>query len=98
MKIGFFARRSGGPISSAATGYVSLTANYWLHAVAFHRVVKRDGAKHIAMVGHGTRRHAQFFSSLGKRLDLNCAVEKAVIGVQVEMCKSVVRHSSNENG
>ena len=49
-------------------------ASYWLHAVALHRVVKRDGAKHIAMVCHGTGLHAEFLGTAGKRLNLDGAV------------------------
>jgi hypothetical protein len=45
------------------------------------------------MIRHGAGGHAKFFRSPGKRLDLNCAVEKTVIGVKMKVCKSLVRHN-----
>src|SRR6267142_6089723 len=69
------------PIPSTAAGDVGLTTDYRFYATALHRVVKRDGAKHIAVIGHGACRHAELFSTLGQRLDLNCTVQEAVVGV-----------------
>jgi hypothetical protein len=48
------------------------------------------------MISHGTRRHAKFFNSLGKRLNLNGAVQEAVVGVEMEVGKSLIRHISKE--
>src|SRR5438876_11596514 len=96
MKVCFFSGRCSPSILSAATRNISLTTDDWIHAPTLHRVVKRDSSKHVAMISHGTRRHAKFFGSPGKGFDLNCAVQEAVIGVQVQVCESLVWHSSDE--
>jgi hypothetical protein len=45
------------------------------------------------MIRHGAGGHTEFFGTLGERFYLDCPVQEAVIGVQVQMCKSLVRHS-----
>src|SRR5262249_51245931 len=62
-------------------------------AVALHRVIKRDGAKHISVIGHGARLHTKFLSACRKGFYLNGAVEKTVVSVKVKVCKSAVRHN-----
>ena len=96
MKVCFFSGRCSRSILSAATRDVSFTTDDWIHAPTFHCVVKRDGSKHVAMIGHSARLHAKFFGSLGKGFNLNCAVQQAVISVQMQVCESLIRHSSNE--
>ena len=68
-------------IPSTAGRDISFAADDWLDAARFHRVVERNRAVHVAMVGHGARLHAQIFKAFRKRFDLNGAVEKAVVGV-----------------
>jgi hypothetical protein len=44
------------------------------------------------MIGHGTRRHPEFFNPFGERLDLNGAVEKTVISMKMKMYELAVLH------
>ena len=83
MEVCLFSRSARGSIHAAATRDVGFTTDDWLHALFFHRVVKRDGAKHVAMVGHGTSGHAEFLSSFCKRFDLYGTVKKTVVGMKV---------------
>jgi hypothetical protein len=77
----FFTGTGSSAILSAASGDVCLATDDGFNAVALHRVVERDGAKHIPVIGHGTGGHAEFFGFFGQRFYLYRAVEKAVIGV-----------------
>ena len=82
MKVGFLSRsRAPSAIPSAAGRDIRFAANDGLDTPRFHRVVERNRAVHVAMVGHGACLHAQVFKAFGKRFDLNSAVEKAVVGV-----------------
>jgi hypothetical protein len=44
------------------------------------------------MIGHGARRHFQFFNTFGERFDLDGAVEKAVISMKMEVYELTVLH------
>jgi hypothetical protein len=96
MEIRFLSWRCSRTIAPTATGDVCLTTDDWLYAPTLHRIVKRDGAKHIAVIRHGACCHAQFFGSFSERLDLNGAVQEAVVGVQMKVCESLFRHKCNE--
>ena len=92
MKVCFLSGRGCRSFLPATFRNVRFATNDWLYAAAFHRVVKGDRAKHVAMIRHGTGCHAKLLDTLGQWLYLNCAVEEAVIGVQMEMNKSLIRH------
>ena len=94
MKVCFFAWRGSSALLPVATGYVRLAPNDWLNAATLHGVVKRDRAKHVAMIRHGTGRHAQFFGAFGQGFDLNSAVEEAVIGVQMKVSELLFLHKT----
>ncbi len=57
-----------------------------------HRVVESDRAKHVAMIGHGTGCHTEFFDPFRERFNLYCAVEKAVVGVEMKVNEVLIRH------
>jgi hypothetical protein len=71
---------------------VRLTTDDWLNAFAFHRVVEGDGAKHVAMISHGARRHAEFGNAFREGFYLNRTIEEAVIRVQMQMNEILIRH------
>jgi len=96
VKVRLLSRCGGRPIFSAALGNVGFATDDWLDTARFHRVVKSDRAKHVAVVGHRTRRHPEFFDAFGERLDLNSAVEEAVIGMKMKVDEVWVRHRNNE--
>jgi hypothetical protein len=60
---------------------ISLAPDDRLDAARLHRVVERDSAVHVAMIGHGARLHPEFFGAFGERFYLDCAVEETVISV-----------------
>src|ERR1041384_7636001 len=92
MEVGLLTGRAGGFVLAAAARDVSLASDNRLNAAALHRVVKRDCAEDVAMVGHGTRGHLQFFNAFRERLDLNGAVNKAVVSMKVEVYELSVLH------
>jgi hypothetical protein len=86
----------GCSILPAALRNVSFAADYRIYAATLHRVVKRDRAKHVAVIRHGASRHAKFLGSLRKWLYLNRSVKEAVIGVKMEVNESLIRHIDYE--
>ena len=92
--VGFLSGRGSRSFLTIALSDVGFTTNDWLDAFAFHCVVEGDGAKHIAMIRHGTGRHAQFFGAFGQGFDLNSAVEEAVIGVQMKVSELLFLHKT----
>src|SRR6185503_9065626 len=92
MKVCLLTRRAGGLLFAAAARDVGLAANDRFHTTTLHRVVERDRPVHVAVIGHGTRRHLQFFNSFGERLDLNGAVKKTVISMKMKVYELVVLH------
>src|SRR5437763_2951612 len=99
MMIPFLAWRAGTrAILAVAECKISLASDNRLDAARFHRIVKSDRAIHVAMIGHGAGIHAQRFQALRQRFDLNSAVEKAVVGVQVKVSETVFRHNYDFDG
>ena len=71
---------------------VGLATDDRLHVVVLHRVVERDRAEHVAVIGHGTRLHSHFRNSIGERFYLNGAVKKTVISMKMEMYELAILH------
>src|SRR6266699_464351 len=92
MKARFFSRRACDSVSATATADVRFTPDDGLNPLGLHRRVERDGAKHVAVIGHRAGSHSQFGYSLGKRLNLYSAIQETVIGVQMQMYEVVIRH------
>ena len=67
----------------AAFSKISFAADDGLNPLPLHRVVERDCAIHVAVIGHGARVHTQRFETFGKWFDLDSAVEKTVISVEM---------------
>jgi hypothetical protein len=92
VKIRLLARSAGCPILSIAACDVGFAADDGLYTLVLHRVVKRDSAKHIAVVGHGAGGHSKFFKAFCQGLDLNGAVKQAVVSVEMQMYELFIRH------
>src|SRR6185503_455787 len=92
MKVCLFTGRARGLLFAAATRDVSLATDDWFNPTTLHRVVERDRTEHVAVIGHGTRRHFQFFNAFGERFDLDGAVEKAVVSMKMEVYELAVLH------
>lgn len=82
-----FLSRGGGTraILAVTDGEISLASDNRLDPFRLHRVVERDRAVHVAVVGHGARVHAQSSQAFGKRFNLDGAVEQAVVGVKMKV-------------
>src|SRR5262245_66137547 len=94
MEVSFFARRSGSTVGATATRDVSLASDNRINAMLLHGVVERDCSEHVAVISHGARSHAQFFDTGGERFYLDSAIEQAVIGMKMEVCKLTFCHES----
>ena len=46
------------------------------------------------MISHGARGHAEFLETFRQGLDLDCAVQKAVVSVKVKMCEVLAFHAA----
>ncbi len=53
-----------GPVKTRTGGDIGFAAQDGFDAVLFGLFVKLHGAEHVAMIGHGHRRHAEFFRPL----------------------------------
>ena len=51
-------------------------------------LIKLDHAVHIAVIGDRDRVHAELLSAVDKLADARCAVQQAVFGMHVKMCKA----------
>ena len=75
MEVGLLAtHRSSRTISAVGRGDVSLASDNRFDTALFHRVVERDGAVHVAVIGHGTRLHPEFLGAFGQWFYLDGAV------------------------
>ena len=94
----FFTRRARDAITPAAAADVGLTADDGFDSLGFHRVVERDGAEHVAVIGHGARGHAQFRDPLGQWLNLDGAIQQTVVGMKMQVYEFIVGHYVARNG
>jgi hypothetical protein len=60
------------------------------------RIEEFDGPEEVAVVGHGHSRHTKPLALLHQRVDLVGPVEKAVLGVEMEMDELVVPVSGHQ--
>jgi len=93
MMISFFSRGGARSIFAATDREIGLASDNRLDPLRLHRVVERDRAVHVAVVGHGARVHAQRSQAFGKRFDLDGAVEQAVVGVKMKVNEILLLHS-----
>jgi len=54
--------------------------------------VELHGAEHVAMIGDGQRRHPTLLGALHQIADLDGAIEKAVLAVEMQMYETGVFH------
>src|SRR6186713_713523 len=92
MMVCLLTGRARGLLFAAAARDVSLATDDRFNPPILHRVVERDCAVHVAMIGHGARRHLHFFNTFGERFDLDGAVEKAVVSMKMEVYELAVLH------
>ncbi len=64
---------------------VKFAADNRLHPGLVGCVYKVDRAENIAVVGHGDRRHAQFFHALDKLFHVAGAVKHGVVGMEMQV-------------
>jgi hypothetical protein len=53
----------------------------------FHIVVKGNRAEHITEISDGAGLHTGFSQMSNERFDLDCALQKAIIGMQMQVNK-----------
>src|SRR5437870_11016790 len=95
MKINLLAGcASPAAIFAASGSNVSFATDDWLNTALVHCVVEGDRAVHISMISHGARGHAEFLETFRQWLDLDCAVQKAVVSVKVKMCEVLAFHGA----
>jgi hypothetical protein len=99
MIVGLFPRRGCALFSlqSAAQRDVDLAADDRFDALLLHRVVERDRAIHIPVIGHRAGRHSERRDTLGKRFDLNRPIEQAVVCMQVQVNEILIAHLASRN-
>src|SRR5580693_1767636 len=71
---------------------VELATQDRLHACFFSGVDERYRAEDVAMIGHGDRRHLEFFDAADQALDLASTVEHGEVGMKMEMNEFRLRH------
>jgi len=98
VMVSFLARPTRRLVLPAATSNVSFASDDRINTAVLHRVVKRNGAKHVAVISHCTGLHSKFFNSGRKWLDLNRAIKKAVVSMKVEVYELTVLHYSYLTG
>jgi hypothetical protein len=76
-----------GSLASAARCHIGLTANDGLDIMGFGFLIKIDGAKEIAMVGHRDSGHPEIFDLLKEGCELVGPIQEAILSVQVKMNK-----------
>ena len=96
MKILVMSKMSG-PLAPAAGRHIGFTANNRLDIMGFGFLIKINGAKKIAMVGHGHGGHTKILDLLEQRCELVGPVEEAILGVKMEM-NELCRHSCSPSG
>ncbi len=72
-------------VESGSGGDINFDADNGLDAGLGCFFIKLDGAEHGAMIGGRHRMHAELRSTLQQVIDANGTVQKAVLGVHVEM-------------
>ena len=74
-------------VESAAGSNINFDADNGFDAGLGRFFIKLDGAEHGAMIGGGHRMHAELGGALQQVVDANGTIQKAVLGVHVEMDK-----------
>src|SRR5438105_13509225 len=64
---------------------VDLASKNWLNTAPARLVMKRDGGKQIAVLGHRNRRHLQLRRAIEQLADAARAVQQRELGVQMEV-------------
>ena len=72
-------------VQAAAGSHVGFAPNDRFHPEFFRLAIELDRAEHVTVVGYRNAGLAEGFDSLNQRLDLIRPVEKAEMGVEVEM-------------
>ena len=70
---------------AASRCHVGFTSDDRFDAGVLGLSVELDGSEHVAVIGHGHGRLSERFDLLDERIDLIRAVEKTVLGMEMEM-------------
>jgi len=73
---------------------IYLTTNDGFDTVFLYRLVKLNGTKEIAMIGHRYGRHLELFGTMCQAIDGDRPIQEAIIGMNVEMDKRSVLHGA----
>jgi CBS domain-containing protein len=68
-----------------------LASDDGLNTGVFRCEIEINGAEKVVCVGNGNRRHAELFRPLHERLDTDCPLQKAVLGVNMKVYKPWIR-------
>jgi len=74
-------------VESGSGGNINFDADDGLDAGLGRFFIKLDGTEHGAVIGGSHRMHAELCSALQQVVDANGTIQKAVLGVHVEMDK-----------
>lgn len=85
------------PLSAAARSHIGFTSDNGLHVMGFGFLIKINGAKEIAMIGHGDGGHAEILHLLEQGCELVGPVEQAILGVKMKM-NELCWHSYGPSG
>src|SRR5215471_7020349 len=72
-------------IKATAVSHVAFAANDRFHPEFFRLAIELDRAEHVTVIGYSDGGLAERFDLLNQRVDLIRPVEKAELGVDVEM-------------
>jgi hypothetical protein len=92
MEICFLASCGCRTLPAIPTRVVDFASNNRFYALRFHRIVKRDSAEHVAVIGDGARAHAQFWKALRQWFDLGCSVKQTKISVKMQVYELFFTH------
>ena len=73
------------PLGAIARSHIGFTSDNRLHIMSLGFLIKINGAKEVAMVGHGDGGHAEILHLLEQGCELVSPVEEAILSVKMEM-------------
>jgi hypothetical protein len=86
-----------GPLAPVTGSHIGFTSDNRLDVMGFGFLIKINGAKEIAMIGHGHGRHAKIFYLLEQGCELVGPIEEAILSVKMEM-NELCWHSGSPSG
>jgi hypothetical protein len=81
-----------GAVKACRRGDIGFTAQNGINATLPGGLIKLHGAEHVAMIGHGHRRHVQFLCAIEQLIDPVRPIQQTEFGMQVQVHKTLWRH------